>query len=141
MNENKLKHLELIQIVITRMNTNSFMIKGWMAALVAALFALSAKDADQRFLYVTFFPILFFWALDAFYLSQERQFRALYEDVCKKTDADIDFSMKKTKHNIGKNTWFRSTFSEPLLLTYPPVLVLVFIINAYMRYSLKSHGC
>jgi hypothetical protein len=46
--ESKLKHLEFIQNVITRMNTNSFLIKVWVATLVSALFALAAKDANQR---------------------------------------------------------------------------------------------
>ena len=34
MNENKLKHLEFIQNIITRMNSNSFVIKGWSITLV-----------------------------------------------------------------------------------------------------------
>jgi hypothetical protein len=28
----KIKHLELIQAVVTRMNSNSFQMKGWMVA-------------------------------------------------------------------------------------------------------------
>ena len=42
-NDKKLKHLEFVQNVITRMNTNSFLIKGWSVTLVAAIFALSAE--------------------------------------------------------------------------------------------------
>jgi hypothetical protein len=38
MDENKRKHLEFIQGVITRMNTSSFLIKGWTITLVSALF-------------------------------------------------------------------------------------------------------
>jgi len=33
--ENKVKHLEMIQAVIARMATNSFMFKGWAVTLVA----------------------------------------------------------------------------------------------------------
>ncbi len=46
--ENKIKHLEFIQIVITRMNVNSFFLRGWSVTLVAALFALAAKDFNMR---------------------------------------------------------------------------------------------
>lgn len=48
MNEKKLKHLEFLQNVITRMNSNSFMIKGWAITLVSALFVLAAKDANVK---------------------------------------------------------------------------------------------
>lgn len=36
MEEKKLKHLEFIQGVITRMNSNSFSIKTWMITIIAA---------------------------------------------------------------------------------------------------------
>ena len=41
----KLEHLKMLQAVITRMASNSFMVKGWCITLVSALLALSAKDA------------------------------------------------------------------------------------------------
>lgn len=132
MNENKLKHLEFIQNVITRMNTNSFMIKGWMVTLVSALFALATKDADIRLLYVTFFPIPFFWALDAFYLSQERQFRGLYSEVSKKPENAIDFSMDKSAYDTGKNSWCGTLVAPTIWLVYLSALVLVFILAKYL---------
>ena len=36
MMENKIKHLEFIQSTITRMNQNSFQIKGWMITFVSS---------------------------------------------------------------------------------------------------------
>ena len=35
--ESKIEHLKMIQGIITRMNTNSFQIKGWTITLVSAL--------------------------------------------------------------------------------------------------------
>ncbi len=32
-NDNKIKHLEFIQLTITRMNVNSFLVKGWCLVL------------------------------------------------------------------------------------------------------------
>ena len=45
--ENKLKHLEMIQGIINRMASNSFALKGWSVTLVAGIFALSSKDANE----------------------------------------------------------------------------------------------
>ncbi len=77
----RIKHLEMIQAVISRMTSNSFFLKGWSVTLVAAIVALAAKDANQWFLIVALLPVLAFWSLDAYYLHLERLFRELYKDA------------------------------------------------------------
>src|ERR1039458_2620376 len=79
--ENKRKHLEMIQGIINRMASNLFYLKGWTITLIAALFALAAKDANPKYIFVAYFPVIIFWVLDGYFLSQERRFRALYDDV------------------------------------------------------------
>lgn len=76
--ENKLKHLEMIQGIINRMASNSFALKGWSVTLVAGIFALSSKDANEIYFLIAYIPIIVFWFLDAYYLLQERLFRSLY---------------------------------------------------------------
>ena len=49
MDEDRRKHLELIQGVITRLAGNSFSIKSWAVGLITVLGSLAAKDADLRF--------------------------------------------------------------------------------------------
>lgn len=44
MMEAKLKHLELIQGVVNRLASDSFRMKGWSVVLIAALFALMARE-------------------------------------------------------------------------------------------------
>ncbi len=61
-------HLEMIQSIINRMATNSFHLKGWSVTLVAALFALAAKDSTPVFVYLAYFPAFAFWLLDGFFL-------------------------------------------------------------------------
>lgn len=39
-NENRIKHLDYIQSVISRMANNSFQIKTWCITVVSAIFAL-----------------------------------------------------------------------------------------------------
>jgi hypothetical protein len=97
--EQKIKHLEFIQNVITRMNTNSFLIKGWTITLVSALFALAAKDANLNFVLVSYVVIPVFWILDGFFIATERRYRYLYEDITKKDENDIDFDMNASKYN------------------------------------------
>lgn len=123
--ECKLKHLEFIQNVITRMNSNSFLIKGWMITLVSALSAIADQSSKEHYLVV----ILVFWFLDGFFLSQERQYRALYNTVSIKKKEEIDFSMKTKEYNKDNNTWIKSVLSKTLILFYGFSLVVFFGIN------------
>lgn len=99
--ENILKYLELIQSVINRMASNSFMLKGWAVTLVAGIFALAGKDTDKLYFLVAYIPVIAFWGLDAYYLLQERMYRALYEKISKMEEKDIDFSLKATTETFG----------------------------------------
>lgn len=75
------KHLEFIQAIVARQAANSFLLKGWSITLVAGLFALAAKDANPRFAWLALLPMIGFGGLDAYYLYQEKRFRALYNWV------------------------------------------------------------
>ena len=81
MQEADIKHLEFIQAIVARQANNSFLLKGWSITVAVALFAFAAKDTDPRFAVLALFPAMAFWALDAYYLRQERLFRELYEHV------------------------------------------------------------
>jgi hypothetical protein len=132
MNEKKLKHLEFLQIIITRMNSNSFLIKGWSITLVSALFALAAKDANLNYVIITYFAIPTFWGLDAYYLSQERQYRALYKDVCNIEESNITFSLDASQYGNGDKTWFRSLFSKTVWIVYFTLLIITILIMYFL---------
>ena len=87
MQYDRVKHLELRQSAIARLAANSFALKGWSVTVTAALLGLAAKDSNARFAVVAFYAALTFWGLDAYYLRQERRFRALYEAV--RLDKDV----------------------------------------------------
>ncbi|OXA70643.1 hypothetical protein B0A67_15570 [Flavobacterium aquidurense] len=125
--EDKLKHLEFIQNVITRMNTNSFLIKGWAVTLVSALFALAAKDSNGDFAILSYIVIPSFWILDAFFISREKCFRTLYKIVSAKTGG-IDFKMSIENYNNGKNTWLNAIFNTTLIVFYGVIVVVTIII-------------
>ena len=76
MEEPKIRHLEMIQEVISRMANNSFALKGWTVTLAAGIFALSGDAIGTNFWFL-FLPIIIFLGLDTFYLSKERSYRSL----------------------------------------------------------------
>jgi len=115
-NENKIKHLEFLQLTITRMNINSFMVKGWLVTLVAAIFVLSNKDANTAFLWITPFITLLFWSLNAYFVGTERKFRDLYDEVRRKDEHEIDYSMDFRKYEGGRNSFVRAFASQTLLV-------------------------
>lgn len=128
--EKKLKHLEFLQNVITRMNTNSFLIKGWTITLVAALFALAAKDSDKNFIIICLFPTLIFWLLDTYYLKQEKLFRCLYSKVIKIDEEKIDFSMVTSNGNVS---FLKTFFSTSLIYFYLSIFIIISGIFIYLN--------
>ncbi len=128
--ECKIKHIELIQQVIQRMAGNSFLLKGWSITIAAALFALSAKDAQTSFLLVALLPTLAFWGLDGYFLRQERLFRKLYDKVTATAPEQIDFSMNTQPFANAVDGWLKTCCSSTLLAFYGAVFgsaVLVFL--------------
>lgn len=91
--ENKRCHLQMIQSVVDRLAGDSFRMKEWSIVLVSALLALSVNRGQATIAPIAFIPALLFWILDAYFLRQERLFRALYNVVRMKSESDIDFSM------------------------------------------------
>ena len=131
--ENKRKHLEFIQNIVSRMAGNLFFLRGWTITLIAALLALFAKGNNSN--YIIYFLIVLtfvFWILDGYFLSQERLYRDLYNYVRKLKEEEIDFSMDISEYKkLKKNTLVYSMFSATLLVFYLP-LITVAIIIAYL---------
>lgn len=135
MSAEKIKHLEFIQAVITRMNTNSFQMKGWMVAIVSAILALYASTQNHYFVLVAILPTVIFWFLDAYYLWQERKFRGLYNDVAvlSKAPQNIElFAMRPDLYTGGKYSYWDVFTSITILPLYLPVIVILLGIYFFM---------
>ena len=78
MSDDRRKYLEMIQTVVARLASNSFVLKGWSVTLATALLGFAGRQQDAQLARITLLPALAFWALDAFYLAQERQYRELF---------------------------------------------------------------
>ncbi len=133
MNDSKMKHLEFIQNVISRMNSNSFLIKGWAITLVSALFVLAAKDANINYVFISYIIIPVFWFLDGFFIATERQYRELYNDVRQKSEDSIDFDMDASRFNSGKNTWLSGVFSKTLIPYYGVSILATLIVMFLLK--------
>lgn len=125
--EERIKHLEFIQAVIARHAGTAFLVRGWALTIVAAIFAILATRFEPWLAAVALVPLLSFWALDGFFLWQERLFRMLYDDVRKPTSTVEPMSM-----NIGPyvtdTTWFGAIRSKTLLLFYAPLVALDVVV-------------
>ena len=92
--ENKHKHLEFIQAVIARLFRHSFVIKGWSLTLVTVILALTtAREEYSQLVGYSFLPLIYFWWLDGYYNLKERRYHDLYDDVRRRNEMDVNFSM------------------------------------------------
>ena len=130
MTDEKIKHLEFIQNIITRMNTNSFQIKGWNTTIVAAFLAVYASTKNEAFLLCAIMPSIVLWFLDTYYLQQERKFRGLYKDVAGISNKNSikPFEMRPDLYTkkVDKQYSFRNVFwSETIWKFYLPIIILI----------------
>ncbi|HHY35700.1 MAG TPA: hypothetical protein GX510_08770 [Firmicutes bacterium] len=126
------EYLQMIQLVIQRMANNSFLAKGWSVSLVAFLTALRGHGLGG--VVVSFLPALAFWGLDAYYLRQERLFRALYNDVVRKMAAKQPFTcfnMDTSPYHREVGSLFQTLFCPSVVAVHGCVLSAV-IFSCFM---------
>ena len=126
--EKKLKHLEMIQNVITRLANNSFSLKGWTVIFIAAVLGFAIKESDSNYIPLVLLPIFAFWGLDGYYLRQEKLFRALYGKVRKLDEQDIDFEMDTSSIEDEVDSWRSTCISRTILGFYGPILIVILIL-------------
>jgi hypothetical protein len=126
--DNKIKHLEMIQSIINRMSNNSFLLKGWMIAIISALFVYANVSCKLSWFFIEFLPVFSFWVLDGYYLRQEKLFRALYDKVRVKDEKQIDYSMDTNPIEDDVDSWVVTLFSPTLWMFYIPVIVIAIIL-------------
>ena len=129
--EEKIKHLEFVQNVITRMNTNSFQLKGWAITIVTALLALYASSTNVIYIFVAIVPVIVFWCLDAFYLKQERLYRKLYKDIVE--DNNIQrFDMNASKYEV---CYCKVFWSKTIAGLYCTMAILLLLLGLFLCFK------
>jgi len=141
MDEARMRYLEMIQRVVDRLAGNCFALKAWSVTVISAIFVLTAKDANEGYAVLGLFPALCFWGLNAYYLRQERLFRALHEEVVQSViaqDAETTiplFSLDTTPVADRVPGWGRTLLAATVMWLHIPVIAAVLTV---MVYSLVS---
>ena len=131
MESDKIKHLEFIQNVITRLNSNSFQIKGWAITIVAATLALFATIQNKDFILIGIFSLILFWLMDGYCLSQERKFRGLYNDVAGISESPRNlkpFEMNPNLYKSGDYSLWKTLTTKTIWFVYWPIIALLLIL-------------
>lgn len=120
-------HLAMIQGVVNRLAQSSFLLKGWSVVLVSALLVFAANSSEPLVLYIALLPAIVFWALDGYFLWQERSFRALYDHVRVQEEASLDYGLD-TKSAPNRSPYRQAVFSRTIALFHGAVLATIIVL-------------
>jgi hypothetical protein len=127
-NEENIKHLEFLQSTISRLTTNSFLMKGWALTVVSAILGFAVSAASRGMSLVALATIASFWVLDAYLLRHERLFRKLYDAVSKRDTTVPRFSMSTARFAATEK--LRRILFRPILSVFYCTLLTVTIAVA-----------
>lgn len=131
------KEIDLIQGVINRMASNSFLLKGWTVTIIVAVLALT-KDTivtnDVTYFALTLLiPLCVFWYLDAFFLHKEKCYRELYKWVIenrpKSNELKYDLNYKRFENDVDSILKIMRT--STIGIFYGIIALILFSITAY----------
>jgi hypothetical protein len=142
MEDNKRQHLEFVQGIINRMNSNSFQIKSLSITILAALLAIYASTSKVLFIFIGIPPTILFWLLDSYYLQLERRFRGIYNDVSGlKSFVQVnlyEMPIKKYTRKVDKKFSFWNVFfSSTILWLYLSIVIFLLAIGLIIKYNIS----
>lgn len=145
-NEALHKEIDLIQTCITRMAGNSFLLKGWMLTVVAAVWAFTiSANSTITVCAALLIIILAFWHLDAFFLRTEKMYRKMYEWVLierKKDNEAFLYDLNPHRFDAEVGPHFKVMFSLTLRYFYGiPFLLIMAILIWQVAMLVISNQC
>ena len=129
-----IKHLEMIQGIVNRLGHDSFLVKGWSMAILAAgiIFIARSEIQADEIVVALLIPVIGFWILDGYFLWQERLFRKVYDEIRKQEITD--FAMNIMKHaDKPKCNWMASMFSISLNIFYGIEILFVLVVFLILK--------
>ncbi len=123
---NRIAHLGMIEEIIKRLASNSFLAKGWSLTLAAALVALAITNKSVWVVSLAILPVLVFWALDAYWLLLEKVFRALYDQIRTAAPGSLEgemFSMKTEPATVP--SLLQTIFSPSIGILHGSIIIIV----------------
>lgn len=94
--DDRRKHLDLIQAIVTRMSSASSTAKGWLLPVVTATYGYAIVQHARSVALLGIAAVLLFAFLDANYLKQEKAYRRLYRAIVRNPQKDWQFSLDLT---------------------------------------------
>jgi hypothetical protein len=146
----RIKHLEFIQGVVSRLGNNSFLMKGWALTVAGAFFGFAVNNQNRWLAVASALPTVTFWGLDAYFLRCERLFRMLYKRVSDRDDEVAPFFMEATSPTYVKGlsektrqevSWWRTLRRPTLLLFYGAILASAAFIFSIIVTTNSSTRC
>jgi hypothetical protein len=123
--DDNIKHLEFLQSTISRLTTNSFLIKGWTLTVAAAILGFAVSTSSRAVSLIALVMISAFWSLDAYLLRLERLFRRLYDAVSIRDASIPRFSMSIAR--FAQSEKFKRVLFRPILSIFYCTLLSVSI--------------
>ncbi len=124
------KEVDLIQSVLDRMFRASFFVKGWAVAIAIGI-AWASAGGPRSWLAAP--ALLAFWSLDAFFLHQERLYRALYLWVITYRLTRDEFSLDlRVARFHGETAGLLAAFFSRTLLGFYGIFALLSLAAALL---------
>lgn len=125
----KQKQLSKIRSKITKLNQNSFVVKGISLTIVIAFLVFIRQLSQFKYAFLLIAGLMLLCILDTHYLQTERRYKKMYELTEDKEEDMIDFDMKITDMQKNKhNSFFVCLFSKSIILFYLPLILILLII-------------
>ncbi|AMG19029.1 hypothetical protein QI334_08435 [Staphylococcus saprophyticus] len=115
MNDNKIKHLEMVQNIINRIANHKPQYKGWFITLIIAINVFAISKITDKQLFLVFIVTLCFWTVTSYYLYLERLYIELYKDIRRGNKEDFDMEISDYK---STSKFFKGFISLSHLIYY-----------------------
>lgn len=127
MEEVKIRNLEMIQTIVSRMANNSFLLKGWSITIISGIFSLSYDKINFTIYLLIYFSIILFWSLDSYYLQLERRYRILYKNCLKGEVTEFDLHIPSPSIE-DKTTYIQVFLSKTEIVFYLSLVLIISIV-------------
>lgn len=93
--EARIEHLKMIQTNISRMASNSFIVKGWSVTSIGAIYAFWLTSKNNYLLWLILGVTILFWFHDAYYLIRGKEIEMAENDNIKQVNLGRAYLFKK----------------------------------------------
>jgi|AraplaDrversion2_2_1032049.scaffolds.fasta_scaffold106570_2 hypothetical protein len=134
--ELRVKHLEMVQSLVTRMAGYGVSLKNYCITVVTAVLGFSFTLQRPAVAALALLPLIAFALLDAQYLRVERRFRALFDEIRRQdwdTPPTFEINLKAAPavpYALALRSWSILSFYGPLALG-----VVIAVIGARYAYG------